>query len=152
NTVPVALGDVRLTFAGSLEVPGKVEYVHPLHNLAVISYDPKLLLDTPVQAVQFSPTKAKQGMPVWVVGLKPDHKLISQPTEIATIDAVQFGLTRSFRFRDTNLDAIDVVSAPNDTDGVLADANGLIVALWSSFAYQDGRDVEQTNLGVPAEL
>jgi S1-C subfamily serine protease len=152
NTVPVALGDVRLTFAGSLEVPGKVEYVHPLHNLAVVSYDPTLLLDTPVRSAQFSPLKAKPGLPVWVVGLKPDHKLISQQTEVATIDAVQFGLTRSFRFRETNLDAIDVVSAPHETDGVLADQNGLILALWSSFAYQDGRDLEQTNLGVPAEL
>ncbi len=32
NTVPVSLGDVRITFGGSLEIPGKVVYVHPLHN------------------------------------------------------------------------------------------------------------------------
>jgi S1-C subfamily serine protease len=152
NTVPVAIGDVRITFAGSLEVPGKVEYIHPLHNLAVISYDPSLLRDTQVRAAEFSDVKPAPGMPIWVVGLKPDHRLVSQPTEIASIDAALFGLTRSFRFRDTNLDTISVVSAPADTDGVLADANGRIVALWSSFAYQSGRDLEQTNKGVPADL
>jgi S1-C subfamily serine protease len=152
NTVPVALGDVHLTFAGSLEVPGKVEYVHPLHNLAVVSYDPKLLRDTPVRAAQFSEKPQTPGSRVWVVGLKADHRLISQPTEVASIDAVQFGLTRSFRFRDTNLETISVVSAPNDADGVLADEEGHVVALWSSFAYQSGRDIEQTNKGVPVDL
>ncbi|MGB5258318.1 MAG: trypsin-like peptidase domain-containing protein, partial [Woeseiaceae bacterium] len=32
NTVPIAIGDVTVTFAGSLEVPGKIEQLHPLHN------------------------------------------------------------------------------------------------------------------------
>ena len=52
NTVPVAIGDVRLTFAGTIEVDGTVEYVHPLHNLAVVRYDPRQLGDTPVKAVK----------------------------------------------------------------------------------------------------
>jgi len=43
NTVPSSLGDVRLSVGSSLEIPGKVEYIHPLHNLAVLSYDPSLL-------------------------------------------------------------------------------------------------------------
>ncbi len=40
NTVPVSIGDVRLTFSDTLEIPAKVVYIHPLHNLAVVQYDP----------------------------------------------------------------------------------------------------------------
>ena len=80
NTVPVALGDVRITFAGSLEAPGKVEYIHPLHNLAVVSYDPALIGDTPVQAATFSSEPVVPGEELEVVGLKADHTLLSQPS------------------------------------------------------------------------
>ncbi|RPH47810.1 MAG: PDZ domain-containing protein, partial [Lysobacterales bacterium] len=50
NTVPSPIGDVRLTFAGTIEIPGRVEYLHPLHNLAMISYDPTLIGATPARA------------------------------------------------------------------------------------------------------
>jgi len=36
NTVPIAMGDVRVTFGGTVEVPGKVVFIHPLHNLAIV--------------------------------------------------------------------------------------------------------------------
>ena len=54
NTVPIAMGDVRITFAGSLEIDGQVEYIHPLHNLAVVSYDPSLIGNTPVKTASFN--------------------------------------------------------------------------------------------------
>ena len=32
-----ALGDVKLIFNNRLEVKGKIEYIHPLHNLSLLS-------------------------------------------------------------------------------------------------------------------
>jgi hypothetical protein len=65
---PVALGDVRLTFAGTIQVDGTVEYVHPLHNLAVIRYDPRQLGETPVRAVKFADRMPATGETIHVVG------------------------------------------------------------------------------------
>jgi S1-C subfamily serine protease len=69
NTVPVAMGDVAITFAGSLEITGQVESVHPLHNLAIVSYDPGLIGDTPVRTAEFSTRELGAGDEVLVVGL-----------------------------------------------------------------------------------
>src|SRR5215472_4509013 len=52
NTVPVPLGDVEISFAGTVQVPGRVVYVHPLHNYAVVAYDPKLIGTTPVRSAK----------------------------------------------------------------------------------------------------
>ncbi len=152
NTVPVALGDVSFTFAGSLEVPGKVEFIHPLHNLAVVSYDPALIGDTPVRTAEFDTRPVRAGEQLWVVGLKGDHKLLSQASEVASVDPLLLPLSRSFRFRDSNIETISLVNPPGSIDGVLADKRGKVVAMWSSFAYQSGREVGQVVRGIPADI
>lgn len=152
NTVPVAMGDVTVTFAGSLEVPGRVEYIHPLHNLAVVAYDPALIGDTAVRSAAFNQKPVKPGDELWVAGLRGNHKLVSQATQVASIQPVDFPLSRTLRFRDSNLETIAVVNAPEGADGVLLDRRGHVVSLWSSFAFQGGRELDQVNLGVPAEL
>jgi S1-C subfamily serine protease len=152
NTVPETLGDVTLTFAGSLEIPGAVEFMHPLHNLAVIRYEPALIGDTPVQAATLAPRALEPGEEVWVVGLRGDQRLASQSTEVSSIDALVLPLSRTLRFRDANLETIQLLSGPNDFDGVLSDARGRVLGMWSSFAFDAGRTVEQSNMGVSAEL
>jgi S1-C subfamily serine protease len=151
NTVPVAMGDVSITFAGSLEVEGKVEFVHPLHNLAIVSYDPALIGDTPARAVEFNIESLLPGDEAWVVGLKSDHRLVHQATTVASVDPVVLPLSNTLRFRDSNLEAISLVTAP-EVDGVLVDRKGRVRALWSSFSYQNGGGSGQFNSGVPAEL
>ena len=104
NTVPVAIGDVRLTFAGTIEVDGTVEYVHPLHNLAVVRYDPRQLGDTPVKSVQLAARVPTTGEQVSVVGLQADNRVVSQQATVASIGPVQFPLSRTLQFRDANLE------------------------------------------------
>jgi len=152
NTVPVAMGDVQITFAGSVEIPGRVEYVHPLHNLAVVSYDPALIGATPVKSAEFSSGPLNPGRPVYVVGLAPDHNVLSQASQIATVDEATFPLSRTLRFRDSNLEVVSLVNGPSDFDGVIVDEEGRVLASWASFAFQSGRDLNQVNMGIPSEL
>jgi S1-C subfamily serine protease len=152
NTVPVAMGDVRLTFAGTIEIPGRVEYIHPLHNLAVVSYDPKLLGNTPVKSATFVTKPIVPGQQVAVVGLSPDFRTQAQSSAVASVAAASFPLSRTLRFRDTNLDAVSLVNGPGDFDGTLVDFQGHVLGMWASFAYQTGRDLTQVNMGIQADV
>jgi pro-apoptotic serine protease NMA111 len=152
NTVPVSLGDVRLTFAETLEIPGEVVYIHPLHNLAVVHYDPKLIGTTPVQAAQLSTHGLRANEGIDVVGLDANGELKSRSTAVAGIDPLLLPLSRSVGFRDDNLEAATLVNPPDDIVGVLSDPSGEVRGLWASFATDNGRDLVQETRGVSADL
>jgi S1-C subfamily serine protease len=148
NTVPVSMGDVRITFAGTIEIPGKVEFIHPLHNLAIVSYDPKLIGNTPVKSAKLLDRRIAPGETIWVVGMGPDSELNTRATQVASVNPIQLPLSRTMQFRESNLDTIQLVNGPSDFDGVLTDEDGAVIALWSSFAWEQGRDLQQENRGV----
>ncbi|MET0987941.1 MAG: trypsin-like peptidase domain-containing protein [Steroidobacteraceae bacterium] len=152
NTVPVPLGDVRLTFAGTIEVPARVEYIHPLHNFAVLRYDPKLIGSTPARSAALNVDELEPGTQVWAVGLRGDGKIQSRSATVASIDPVVFPPSRTLQFRDANLETVSLVNGPSDYDGVLVNKRGEVLASWASFAFDSGRDTEQQNRGVPADL
>jgi S1-C subfamily serine protease len=152
NTVPVSIGDVSITFAGTLQVPARVKFVHPLHNLALIEYDPKLIGTTPVKSAKLAPRDIVPGEQVWVVGLGGDSELKSRSTEIAEVEPILLPLSRTMRFRDSNIEGISLVNPPLDYDGVLLEKSGRVIGLWSSFAYENGRELTQDNRGVPIDV
>lgn len=152
NTVPAPLGDVRITFAGSIEVPGRVEYIHPLHNIAAISYDPKLIGATPAKAATLKSVDLQPGQEVFAVGMRADGKVQSRSATVASVDPVAFPLSRTLQFRESNLETISLVNGPADYDGVLVDKSGAVIATWASFAYEAGREIAQENRGISAEL
>jgi S1-C subfamily serine protease len=148
NTVPVSMGDVRIIFAGTLEIPGKVEFVHPLHNLAIVSYDPKLIGNTPVKSAKLLDRRIVPGEPLAVVGMGPDSELNVRATAVASVTPIQLPLSRTMQFRESNLDTILLVNGPTDFDGVMIDDKSNVIGLWSSFAWEQGRDLQQENRGV----
>src|SRR6185437_10550234 len=152
DTVPASLGDVTVTFAGTLQVPGRVVYVNPLHNFAIVAYDPKLIGTTPVRSATLKSEKLSPGAPVWVVGLGTDAQMHSRGTEVASIDPLSLPLSRTMRFRDTNIETLGLVNPPADFDGVLTDAAGNVLGMWSSFAYDSENGVAQALRGVPVDL
>jgi S1-C subfamily serine protease len=148
NTVPVSMGDVRIIFAGTLEIPGKVEFVHPLHNLAIVSYDPKLIGTTPVRAAKLVDRRIVENETVYVVGMGADSELNSRLTQVANLVPIQLPLSRTMQFRESNLETIQLVNGPSDFDGALTDDKGGVIGLWSSFAWESGRELQQENRGV----
>ncbi len=152
NTVPIAIGDVTITFAGSLEVKGKIEQLHPLHNYAIVSYDPASIGDTPVRQAKFNDKSLRPGDELWVVGIKGDHQLVHQKSTVSSVDPLVLPLSRTLRFRDSNIEGISLVNAPGDVDGVLVNRKGEVLGTWSSFAVQTGSDSAQFNRGVRAEV
>ncbi|MET0281298.1 MAG: trypsin-like peptidase domain-containing protein [Steroidobacteraceae bacterium] len=152
NTVPVALGDVRLTFGGALEIPGKVEYVHPLHNLAVVSYDPKLIGATPVKSAKLNQATLVEGAAVTVIGMNGDGELKSRATQVVSVDPLDLPLSRSMQFRDANIEVAQLLNPPDDFDGVLVDRDGAVQAMWASFPMESARGTAQTNRGVSVQL
>ncbi len=152
NTVPVSIGDVRLTFAGTLEIPGKVIYIHPLHNLAVVQYDPALARGAPLRAATLATQPLRAGEGVEVVGLDGKGELKSRATAIAEVDPLLLPLSRSVAFRDSNIEVATLVNPPDEVVGVLADPSGRVRGLWASFASDNGRELVQESRGVGADL
>jgi S1-C subfamily serine protease len=151
NTVPESIGDVQVTFGGSLEVPGRVVYLHPLHNLALVAYDPALIGATLVRSARLGMRLPEPGEQVRVLGLRPDFRMVFRTTEVASMEVTRYPLSRTIRFRQTNMETLDLVNGPQDIDGAIIDRRGDVVALWSSFSYQRGKDEAQHNRGIPAE-
>ncbi|MDE2251985.1 MAG: trypsin-like peptidase domain-containing protein, partial [Gammaproteobacteria bacterium] len=152
NTVPVSVGDVRLTFGGTVEIPARVVYIHPLHNLAVVQYDPALLRGATVRAASLATAPLRNGESLDVVGLDGGGELRSRATAIASIDPLVLPLSRSIAFRDSNIEVATLVNPPDDLVGVLADRAGRVRGLWASFASDNGRELVQQNRGISAEL
>ncbi|MEE8507919.1 MAG: trypsin-like peptidase domain-containing protein, partial [Myxococcota bacterium] len=151
ETVPVAIGDVRITFAASVEVPGQIVYLHPTHNFAVVSYDPILLGDTPVRSARFHSGSLDPGDSVWLVGRTPRDGIVARKTQVARLEAPVLPLTNPPRFREANLELIALADTMSTVGGVLSDTRGRVYALWASFATQGSKGPTAFFAGIAAD-
>ncbi|VAX06944.1 hypothetical protein MNBD_GAMMA26-1981 [hydrothermal vent metagenome] len=152
NTVPVAMGDVRLTFAGAVEIPGRVIFVHPVHNLAFVQYEPALLGDTQVSSAELNIEPLVAGDPIGLIGFTERQQVQVHDVRVASIDPLQIPLSKTPAFRESNLEAIKINNPPPTLGGVLSDEEGRVQALWASFSYGHGKSFTQFHMGIQAEL
>ncbi|MBW2371670.1 MAG: trypsin-like peptidase domain-containing protein [Deltaproteobacteria bacterium] len=152
DTVPVALGDATLTFAGSIEVPAQLAYIHPEHNLAVLRYDPALLGETPVRSASVHARELEPGDDLWLVALTPSLQLVSEKARVSQVEVASLPTPSPPRFRETNVELVALSRAPKSVGGALVDRWGRVVALWSSFAAPGSDGPRAFFAGIPSEL
>ncbi|KAG2187509.1 hypothetical protein INT44_005198 [Umbelopsis vinacea] len=135
SVVPTLLGDLTITFADSVIIPGKVEYLHPTHNFAIVRYDPKHIGDTNVLEAPFSDNVLGQGHKVTLVAYNHNQRPICLTTAVTDVTCITIPHNASPRFRGINMDSItlDTPLAQQCSSGLLADAEGKVQGLWLSY-------------------
>ncbi|CAN6895542.1 unnamed protein product [Brassica oleracea] len=143
NTVAISASDVMLSFAAfPVEIPGEVVFLHPVHNYALIAYNPSAMgpaAASAIRAAELLPEPALQrGDSVYLVGLSRNLQATSRKSIVTNpCAALNIGSADSPRYRATNMEVIEL-----DTDfgssfsGALTDEQGRIRAIWGSFSTQ----------------
>jgi len=150
DTVPVALGDMSVTFGGTVRVPGELVYLHPVHNWALIRYDPALIGDLDVEEVTFVDQEVEEGDKVFQVSLNRAQELVTGKGEIDWVEALTLGASATPRYRDANVEGMWVDGIESSLGGVVANRKGEAVALWASFL--DQREDDRTFYGLPGRF
>lgn len=161
NTVAVAPGDITLSFgAFPAEVPGRVRFLHPLHNFSLVSYDPRALPPAArslVRCVHLAPELSAllhRGDEVELLCLTKAQRLIHRTSPVGDPTVpVSVSLPDVPRFRATQLEVIGLVQDFGAAcAGALTNKQGDILALWSSVSEQRDSKEKEWAAGLPAVL
>lgn len=150
DTVPVSIGDVVITFAGSVELPGEVVWLHPVHNFGFLRYDPALLSGEQPQAVTLHDAPLEPEDAVHIVGLAGNFQPRSFESKVTGVEPLALGNPGPPRYRGSNADVIILADQGGTRGGALADGKGRVRALWASYSYQQDKKDRAVFLGLPA--
>ncbi|TKA63716.1 Pro-apoptotic serine protease [Cryomyces minteri] len=146
--VPYDLCDISVTVADSIIVDGKVVFMHPLQNYAIIQYDPKLV-QAPVKSAKLASKPIKQGEETIFFGFNQNLRPVIAKTAVTDITTVAIpASTATPRYRAVNVDAVTVDTglASHCGSGVLVAEDGTVQALWLTYlgerSAHSGKDVE----------
>jgi S1-C subfamily serine protease len=149
DTVPVMLGDVVLTFAGSVELPGQVVWLHPIHNFGYVRYDPALLTGEQPRSATLSDAPLEPEDAVHIVGLTSSFLPRSFESKVTGVEPLALSNPGPPRYRGSNADVIILADQGSMRGGALADSKGRVRALWASYSYQQGKEDRAVFLGLP---
>jgi S1-C subfamily serine protease len=150
DTVPVAMGDVFVTFAGSVRIPATVEWLHPQHNMALVRYDPALV--SGVKPVKFAKKEPKKGEKVYVVARNSDQEIVFKKTELGK--KVDYLGRRGRRpvVQDNNVELYALDAEIKSIGGVLCNKKGEVFAQWVSYESMRARGLSTGYYGLPTSI
>ena len=152
NTVPVGLGDADITFFGSLVLPGKVVFLHPRHNVALLKYDVSKLAGAEFNELALSDSAAQTPEDLTMVGYRADGTFRTHSIDDASRLTIGFNPPGLPRFQQASLDVLGVPNVPPSLGGPLVDENGVVHAVYMSFAYEDDREIKEREWAMPASV
>jgi S1-C subfamily serine protease len=152
NTVPVELGDLEITFFSTYKVPGKVVFLHPLHNIAILEYDPALIGDVPIDTLELATQFPSLDDSLELIGYRNDGTIRKQKVDNLSEVTLYFDLPQLPRFQQMPVDVLSASLVGPTLGGPLVDQNGVIQAVWQSFAYQSGDEIKEGEWAMPAAL
>lgn len=145
--VPYDLCDISITIADSIIVEGKVIFMHPLQNYAIIQYDPSLV-DAPVLSAKLSTEQIRQGASTYFLGFNQNMRIVVAQTTVTDITAVAIPANAGApRYRAVNLDAITVDTSLSSQcgSGVLVAEDGTVQALWLTYLGERSASTHKDN-------
>jgi len=152
DTVPNALAEVWVELADAVEIPAKVVAVHPIHDLALVAYDPKDAAGVPLVSATFAEAPlAPRDKRTWVASDR-DGTILVRDVVVERIEPLALSLEGQPRFRETNLDVVVLEDSPPGDNGVIVDRKGRVGALWASISYNAANEARALWRAIPAEL
>jgi len=165
HSAPQSLGDVEIQ--GSVAtVDGQVIFVHPLHNLAIVRYDPAAYaaqqgLKVPAHEAKLAKgteRRLRPGQELQFVGFDSQGNAFCAPVHVATVylpsGPDEFPFWEVSHFREKNLEVLVLADTPEDAhSGVLCDSSGKIRAFFALFDWIGPNKEETTEaFGIPTAV
>ena len=147
HAVPTSIGDILLTFANSIIIPGELVYMHQIYNFAIIRYDTKLLGATPVTAAPISALRLHQGDTVTMVCLTKTFHPIIRKTAVTNVRQFHVSEPVPPTFRGMNVEGIELEN-PVSHGGVLVDESGDVQALWMAYSKSSSKGRYEFYMGM----
>lgn len=133
--VPNDVCDIYLIFAESMDIPGKVVFLHPNLNYAIVKYDASLVL-ADIKTPRFATTPLKRGEKSFFVGYNYRYRIVTDDVAVSSVASLNvMANTANPRYRGTNLECIllDSKIAQECDTGVLVDDDGTLRAFWLTY-------------------
>ena len=143
DTIPIGLGDIFITFANSIIIPGRLLFLHPFYNYVIVTFDPSLIGDTPVKPIEFSQVELNQGDEINFIGIGNDHSIVMKKTTVSSVSNIGTRECSPPRWRAMNVEGIKIDDSLNSQGGLITNDEGQVQALWVSYSSQNekGKDI-----------